>query len=646
MPEFLDENLAPEELKGGFEPTDKDDETFLLESIEDYPGRLPYDIELSDGAQIHKETSGRTTEIKSMKEESESFGEIPASAKDNLLDSDEETKPYEKTGLVADESEQVSYEKAGLVADESEQVSYEKAGLIADESEQVSYEKTGLVADESEQVSYEKAGLVADESEQVSYEKAGSVQDETTSVWDLFKEESKPAIEDKEITQETSIKDEQGIQETLEQEPIAAEEIAKKDIVESIPNEAFPKDIEAPPVEIKIADYNEEEFNEVLDEDFRKETEGELEQSRGRREKIEKESEDIVGELTTAEKEELQKDLDDGVERTDAADFIEIDLTAMKVRKPSELLANEMKEKVDFLGLLKTVPKAIKAKKVQKQKKAKKPKKVKGEPPITMESPEASEISRKEESLQVEEPQRWMESESSLERIATSSTEESETAETKKKKLVPIWVWFPAAAVILLFIAVGGYFLLSERFWSRKKPEVVKAEVDKKQESKNVVPPIEKKIAPLEPQQVVEKNIKAESKLEQTAKSDIKRESKFKMSLTQRVRTEPKIKTDLKPEKSPIAKVEKLTEPPVAKIIESVPLVEYSIQVFSSSEPDEANYWKNVLNKNGIDALIKIHKVRDVSVYCVRVGTFKNIDEARAYAKSKGFKNIWIDRIK
>jgi hypothetical protein len=665
MPEFLDENLTPEELKGGFEPTDKDDETFLLESIGNYPGILPYEIEFRDEVPIPKETPREAAEIKSMEEEGESFGETPTSTKAGVLGSDDEIKPYEKSGLVAEESEQVTYEKSGLVAEESEQVTYEKSGLVAEEDEQVTYEKSGLVAEEDEQVTYEKSGLVAEESEQVTYEKSGSVQDETKavgksglpSVWDLFEDETEPAIKDKEIA-ETRIKDEQSIQEALEPQPIATEEIVQEDIMESIASETSLKGIEAPQVEITIADYNEEEFERVLDEDFRKGIEEELEQSRERRAKIEKEAEDIASELTATEKEKLQKDLDDGMERTGAADFIEIDLTEMKVRKPSEFLAYEMKENVNFSDFLKSEPKMKKTKKVKKQKKAGKPKKVKGEPPIAMQSPEASAIPQKEESMQDEESQRWIESEGSPERIPASPTEESETTETKKKKLIPIWVWFPAAAVILLFVIIGGYFLLTERFLGNKKPEIVKTKVDKKQQQKSVgllkdnksaeiiTPPAEKKITTSEPKQVAEKSIKAESKPEQTAKPDIKKESKPKISLNQRVRTEPKTKSDLKPEKSPIAKMETPVETPVAKIVESTPLAEYSIEVFSSSEPDEANYWKNVLNKKGIDALIKIHKVRNVNVYCVRVGTFKNIDEARAYAKSQGFKNIWIDRIK
>jgi len=40
----IDKRLYEEQYYGGFEPGDPDDETFLLERLEKYPGDLPFDL--------------------------------------------------------------------------------------------------------------------------------------------------------------------------------------------------------------------------------------------------------------------------------------------------------------------------------------------------------------------------------------------------------------------------------------------------------------------------------------------------------------------------------------------------------------------------------------------------------------------------
>ncbi len=644
MPELLDENLTPEELRGGFEPTDKDDETFLLETLESYPGQLPYDIDFSDENKTFEETLEEATGTVSLDAPKEHLDDTFGSTETPSSVENEEAKPYEKAGLVEKEQQQV-YEKSGVIADDVEQTHYEKAGLVADDVEQTPYEKAGLV--DKDAIEYEKSGLVQEEA-------PNPEESDIHSVWDLFEKETESASEIEEIREETENRGEYETTATEDAETEEALESEKSDAMESVGEL---------PVEIKVADFDENEFKEVLDEDFRKEIRKDLEQHQEKKTKIEQESKVPAAKLSTAEKEELQRDLDEGKERIGTSDFIEIDLTAMKVKKPSEFLAYETKADIDFEKLLKESPRDKKKEKKDKKqrrekKKEKKAKTVEAKQAIATESAEISAKAPKEESKQIVEPISREEIERAAEKIIRFPKEKTEETKTKKR-LIPIWAWLSSAAIILLFITVGGYFLLDGMFRSKKEPKIAKSETPLRQMQKRTEPrktaeppkditlPTAKEALPPSQEKTIQRpTIEAKSGAEQITKKERERESKPKVSLNKQIKTESSRQKTQWPEKPLITEAEKLTKPQEAKIIETVPLAEYSIEVFSSSEPDEANYWKNILNKKGIDALIKVHKVRNVNVYCVRVGTFKSVDEAKTYAKSMGFKNIWIDRIR
>jgi cell division septation protein DedD len=76
------------------------------------------------------------------------------------------------------------------------------------------------------------------------------------------------------------------------------------------------------------------------------------------------------------------------------------------------------------------------------------------------------------------------------------------------------------------------------------------------------------------------------------------------------------------------------------------PVEEYAIEIYSTPEIEEANYWVNQLQLKGINAYIKPFRVRNVNYYKIRIGPFRSIEETKQVARSLGFKNFWIDRVK
>lgn len=605
----IDKELFDEKSYGGFEPTDPEDETFLLDRLGEYPDVLPYDVqkpetpENLDMYDIEQEIQPKTLEEIEQKESGTKDFQPQGSYEENLLQ--EETGgpiPYEKSGIEQKEHETIPYEKSGKETVSREPIPYEKSGLIEDE-ESVPFDHSGI----------ERRPTTIDVERE----------EQPKSIWDIFEQPETFEQVVPETTEAEEIIPEEG---SVKPEPIAEEQIEAK---ESPSQEAetiliTSDSIVDTPMEIKVPPISQEELAKVFDEDFRQTIIEDLEKSKKRRETQKKEPEPII---TTSEKEELQKELDQLEESpTEQAPEIDIDISALDVAKPSELAAQQLIESGEL--------DQMKKKKKKKTKKEKKPK------------PKAPSKEEQVPSI--------VEFEKEQTRIGKEPEKE------KRRRKVPVLWLFVAGGVLLLLLVVGGF--LAYRNYFQKKPvpkEIAKKPETKKEEPK---PKVEQKEQP-QPKEQIATEPKTQNE-ETVAKAEAKPTSVEPKALppaAPKVET-PKVektakeiaktKTSEQKPKPEIAKV--VTEKPTPakfklpqeiKIVET-PQEEYSIEIFSTSDPEEAGYWLTQLQKKGFNAYQKIHRIRNVDYYKIRIGSYRTIDEAKSVARALGFKNIWIDRIK
>ncbi len=650
----IDKNLYDERYYGGFEPTDPDDETFILEKIDEYPGTLPF------------ETKGLESENLDFLSESEQNPEIPTTLQSYQITNQEELIEKE----IATYEEKDFEQKEVLPKIGREQ--FEKVGK--EERVPIPYEKSGIEKLEKEVLPYEKAGLIENE-EVTTFKKTPkeTIQKDTSeyqpkdkpvkSIWDIFEEET-PVIEEttQQAVEETSsieeekseIINEQAIDNEIEQETKQEVEAAKKE-PETILIES--QSIVDVPLEIKIAEINPEEFSKVFDEDFRKTILEDLAKSEQRKkEKGGKEIETI----TTKEKEELQRELNESSGVEPVSEIMEFDLSEMHLDKPSEILAKELIESGDLDKLEKRKKKGRKEKKQQ----------IKEPTEQTASSSESDEVEEQhKEHEQVTEQEIAptvvdVQSEQSTEEAETIKEPPTEETEEKKRRKVPVF-WFVFVGLIVLALLIGGYFTYLNLI---KKPNAEKEIANKETEiNKPKVPEIQKKEKPKEEVKTPEP-IQTPIKEEAKATTDIQKEKPepprkivsektIKEKIPQ-VKGKPTPVTEkpkpIRTEKKFASKFSSINKTKKVKIVEVspetkttfIPQSEFSIEIFSTTEIEEAIYWVNQLNQKGINAYIKPYRFRNINHYKVRIGKFSSLDEAKNFARELGFKNFWIDRVK
>ncbi|MCX7880740.1 MAG: SPOR domain-containing protein [Ignavibacteria bacterium] len=619
----IDPELLREENYGGFEPSDPDDETFMLGKLEKYPGELPYDLEAAgsleeseldfiaeDQTQIDsKEKVPLESEI------TEENGEKFPSAEESMLSDSDFAQtgpiPYKKSGLIEDEDEPVPYRKAGLLEDEETEL-YKKAGIEESAKGPVPYEKAGVEESTKGPVPYKKAGLIEDE-EAIPYEKSSLPEKEPKSIWDIFEKEKLEA----EKPEEVSLKPVEPL-EDLEPTPLEELPSAEMESAEIFPTEETKAEkvtvvvdsesIVDVPFEIHLADFDENEFSKEIDDEFKQKLLDDLEK---REAKIsERKQEELVEIIPTSEKEKLQKDLNQGLEMPQQAP-VEIDISAMDVSKPSEVLAQEI-QKTGEIPETNVPPWAIPRK--EKEKREIKKTKVKK---ISDQTKKAAKIKLPEE---------------------------------KKRRFVPAFWFYIIALALLLLLVGGGYFVYQNYFIPQKFESKDTLSVTKTIEKDKVPPTTHPEQKDTIVQQVTpavsDKEEQTEPKKEELPKPvvDSKKEDMEKgLDITpKKPTTESKTIVVTKPKKdSPIVPKPPPVQPRIVEQDE-----QYSIEVFSTNDPDEANYWIEQLNKRGINAYKKEHFIRGNKHYKIRIGTFRSVQDASEFAKALGFRNIWIDRVK
>lgn len=614
----------------GFNSNDPDDDTFLLEKIGDYPGELPYQVEhtVEVTADIFKENANNEKSVEqkdyfSSEEQEKVSQEISAASnyvehesEKNELES--QTKPYQKAGLVEEE--------------EFEHKPYVKSGLISDEDSVIKpYEKSGLIEKEPE-LSYQKSGLPENE---FDLEESPPP---PKSIWEIFEQEPSAVSAVESAVEKVKEPGEIPGQETEVGQGVAAEVVDEESVIDF-------------PTEVKLAEFDKDEFAKIIDEDFRKKILDDIEKSKKR---STPEREIPAQELISAEEiKDLQKGLSTEEKIPEQTQFIEVELTAINLPHPSKIIADELKEKPDF-SIPTDQDSSIKEKKIKKEKKARKnkPKKEdKVEKPMV--SSDVSEDSPTEKPETIEE--------------VTPANEQ--TKEEKKRR--PALVFWLAGLVFILVLSALLWFL-KPSFLFRKNHEIAQRKTERPKTQIQTIkkPKIPEKIQPppniteslkKQPAEATGKQITKVEPTQKTSENLIKQETQRDRKISQELRT-PKVfspamqrvekdkTTRLAPTPSktyqPKENLALKTHKETAPIIEIIPQKEYSVELFSTFDSEEANYFLSLLNKKQISAYIKIQKIRNANLYKVRVGNFKNVDEAREFAKQYGFKNVWIDRIR
>lgn len=600
----------------GFSANDPDDETFSLEKIGTYPGELPYEIEhtvdvKADIYQVNSEShqESNKSQVPSSPDETK---EIPKELELRSFSSKEKeeiitesySKPLNRTGLLEEEHEAMPYEKSGLIP-KGVSKPFASEGTSKDEIE----------------AGYQKSGISEIEEEQRD-------SDGIKTIWDIFENEQSEFTETK-----TGLKEEK---EPIEVEkPFSLGSETKEGSI--LADEGSVIDF---PLEIKTSEYHENEFAKVIDKDFRDKILVDLERSK---EKNTPEREfPTQNFISTSEIGDLQKELpQEGEEKINDTKYIEVDLTAINLPQPSKIIGEEIKLELDNTIEPENQPKEKKAKKEKKKKK-----KSKAEPIADVQA----EPTSKEADSTIEQPTQVEE-----QKIGEQQIQEKSQDEKKKKSALVFWL--ASAGLLTLLLVV--FFILKPLWFTKifegKRIEPSKLTKQSVQKLRNVDKtqaslqknPEESKLSPT----LIEKPKSQEQPpMEVTEilppKEPPNQPSRLKTEIPQKI-TPSVIEESIKP-KPATSKTAFAWKTPQESVpvIEIIPQREYSVEVFSTYDPDEANYLLNLLNQKQISSYIKVQVIKNANLYKVRVGNFKNLNDAREFAKQLGFKNVWIDRIR
>ncbi|MCX7908697.1 MAG: SPOR domain-containing protein [Ignavibacteria bacterium] len=601
----IDKKLFDEKVYGGFEPTDPDDDTFLLEKLGKYPDELPYEIETSTSQSEYLDKFGTNDTINEVNQE------VPSK-------SQQTAEPFhlESTSKFEDSTEPSDFEGRTTVP-------YEKSGIEKEKHESIPYQKLGLVESEPV-VPFERSGIEREKKnipEAVESKPVGSI-------WEIFEEGTSQSAS--EISPQVTAEDQTvDIKKESTEEPSAGE-VPKEEKTQTIL--IGTDSIVDIPLEIKVQDISPEEISKIFDEDFRKTIIDDLEKSQKRRAAKTSIEEAII---STREKEELQEELDKLDEVVpQPSKTVEIDISALELAKPSQIIASDL----------------IASGELEKKKK----KKRKKEKKIEKEAPKALPTETEQTSLQE------IDTEPSVVEFETKeeeTTPETKPDEEKKRRKVP-FLWFAiAGGLALIILVIGGYFAYLSFFKPKEKPkEIVKKEVPpKKVETKQEQPKIAQEPKPQVPEDVPTKQqtteiIKPKEEIidksqKQVPQTTVKEEKTPSPETTEKQKDTKIILSKKEKEQEQNQKEKPKIIPQEVKIVE-LPQEEYSIEIFSTADPDEAGYWLNQLQSRGLNAYQKVHKIRNIQYYKIRIGSYRSIDEAKSVARALGFKKIWIDRVK
>ncbi len=629
---FEENRLRPEEIAGGFDRESAED-TFLLDSLEAYPGELPDMFNLS-----------------------EQF--------ENALNPPEPELPAEPGPTAADT-------EVSEIAPEPGRSEY----LFEEDAEAESQ-----TPDETPQPVAEPPAA-----EQPDTEQPVAEQPDADSVWDVFNQEqptfdtTKEQIDFADLAEkpdaERIISDDEKLESAPTEKPdqdellssaagdkaidddvfSSASELIDPELLMSAPTPKPEQEITESELDLDTAGISfveEEKPDEaisnadILGDDLKSLIEQDLQRAKSRKPR---ENEEPAKELTD---DEIRDKLSEFKAVDDSNPDVLIDLTAIHSEHPSSVLAG-IAEPAQEINLFAENEEQQPTKKEKKQKKA-------AAPAQDEQTPVADKPKKQRKPL----PWKTIGLSAAILLIAGAigygiyftATETDLYADIRSgiSSLLSIDTVAPADSTNSGQPAHSGKDAESETAKAGEKPSAPEAESVKKQESKPEPPKEEAKPA--------EKPVASEPARHQEEPQKPKKQEAAKPTPEKKADIAKPIAKSDTPKKKPAAKIKDIAQirkeakegkkqiSPKSKQAAAKPESRdavYTVEVYSSPSREDAEDWVRSLSKRKVqNVFIKEQKIRDVVWYKVRFGQFQSKDEAKQTAEKHGFSHIWIDRVK
>jgi septal ring-binding cell division protein DamX len=279
--------------------------------------------------------------------------------------------------------------------------------------------------------------------------------------------------------------------------------------------------------------------------------------------------------------------------------------------------------------------------------------------------------------LEEEEPKQKEKEKRSIKKDASSDIGKEARSEEKqskiqeenneKKRRIPLWIMITSTAIVLMAITtffsynafknkqISQISKKSNNFvLTKPKKEVLNAPTPKvrdtvqltKKEEQIIDTAKEKNITNLAPipEKTKKRNGLRSSKQYIIEKKIVQR--KPTTNIVEKPKKESK-QIHKKPEKTILAENRQNYKEANSQAIANLEKAVYTIQVYSTPSRDDAEIWKKKLESLNIPkAYISEQKIRDIIWYRVRFGEFPTKEAAIQAAKTLGFSQMWIDRIK
>ncbi len=324
------DNLREEESLGGFEPGQAEDDSFMLEGQEEYPGELP-DFDSDDEPVViedsHEVPTTDSADSAETPEPDTADDDVPEDVDMADVDMAEQIEPPAAGGSVWD-----SFEEEDTGTEEPD-VEVDTEGLIPKQEEYVVEPKKGASPKETEEV------IAEPEEQPIAEEKVtGDVTEEKITEEEIIEEEisnkeseaGQPAAEEKtdEVTEEAVTEIPEGIEDLII--PTETPDVETEEIDEVTDEVSGDTEVEEEAAEIDETPHQEAEG--VLDDDFKKALAGDIEKSKARKEesKAEEPAENEADETETTEMKP-----EDFTPVDDHEDAQLIDINEIEADKPS-----------------------------------------------------------------------------------------------------------------------------------------------------------------------------------------------------------------------------------------------------------------------------------------------------------------------
>ncbi len=630
MASINEDNLREEESQGGFEPGQPEDDSFMLENQEKYPGELPdFDsgdepVVIENNEEVQQQDSSDSPEAP----------DEPASADEDLQGEDvpnedvemaEQIDPPAEGGTVWD-----SFEDEGQSETEEPAEGIDTEGIVTKQEEYVVRPKE----DDSPEETIEEMAEPDEQPDANEVTAEEIAEEEAAEENEVMEEDSAAAAEDASAAQQPEVEAEtaeieipEGLEGLILPTDTQEESI---DSIDSIDEATDKVDDDKEGIDREEADeFDEtakEETEEVLDDDFKKALAGDIEKSKLRKDetKAEQPAEDEPGEM----KPEDFTPVDDH-EEAQLIDINEIEADKpsnydlQEGSQPPQLKTDEMKIANNAIG-----PEAMPEEggvKLKKKKK-RKPLPLKRIAILALITIFGAAVAFVGYNYVYQSSEGDVAYADSL-----AGSEQDSAAHLEKMAVADIDVEADRDAIKEVHKPDAKDTVeVSGKDAGNEAEDIADAAPVKKPKAKQVGKP-----KPLNKKYIA----KAPAK---KSKAPVLKAPAKKPVETKDI---AKLPAEIKPEKPAQKKIAgtKLPELPLPKSDKGL----FTIQIYASPSREDAEEWLNKLrNKKIRDSFISKHEIRNEVWYRVRFGKFETKEEARTTALRYGFAQTWIDRVR